>query len=305
MNIFQYVRSLVPSLEKRHILNDMRMLREDISDITLPGYSTAVSLLGDRALKSKQAVAFQTAFNQHVKQHRIRGSYLNVTHEVLLLALEQVDTIEDAIKKHFAKDIITSGITYRQANILRYGELLRFVSKYARLRLIVTTAAEVNVIRGNVAMMGKEISAPEQSWLDGNQIPFLAALNVILESSRDLARTLDNVPDIVADPDSASVMSNTVGLSKLDPKRMNRTGFQGNPIYHLRMIWEDVMTAEYEAALEERRILELLLLDYEQAEEGTEDAKLQSNIESTRNRIETLKFRIEKREREAKEDENK
>lgn len=301
MNIFQYIRSLVPTLEKRHVLNDLRMLREDIIDITLPSYSSSVALLGEQSLRSKEATVFQKAFDQAVTGHRIKGSYLNVINAILQLAVDQVDVIEDAVKRHFAKDIVSSGITYRQANILRYAELLRFVAKYSRLRLNVSVAAEINMVRGNAADMGKEISNPEQAWLDRNRLAYLAALNVIMESSRDLATVLNNVPDITADVDAASVVANTVGLSKIDPKRLNRVGFNGNPLFHFRMIKEDILTAEYEAALEERRMLELLLLDFEQAQSGSEDAALQRKIEGTRARVETLKFRIAKREREAEE----
>lgn len=301
MNIFQYIKSLVPSLEKRQVLNDIRMVQEDISDITLPGYSSAVSLLGDRYLTSKYAVEFQKGFDQYVTNHRVKGSYLKVIHLALLSAVDQVQVIEDAANKHFAKDIISSGITYRQANILRYTEMLRFVTKYARLCLTLSVAGEINMVRGNSAQKGKEISAPESAWLERNKLAFMSAVTVIFESTRDLASVLNNVPDITADVDGAGVVANTVGISKLDPKRMGRVGFNGNPFYHLRMMKEDVMAAEYEAALEERRMLELLLLDMEKAQHQEEDAALQNKIEATRSRVENLKFRIEKRQREAEE----
>lgn len=299
MNIFNYIRSLVPALEKRHILNDLRMIREDLVDITLPSYVSGMAVLGEVNLRSKEAIEFEKAFAQAVTGHRVRGNFINVTHAALVLASEQVDVIEDAVKKHFAKDVISSGITYRQANILRYSELLRFVAKYARLRLILTMAAETNIVRGNSADMGKEVSNPEFSWLSRNRNSFMAAVAVIFESSRDLARVLNDVPDVTADPDNASVVANTVGLNKLDPKRLNRVGFNGNPFFHLRMLREDILTAEYEAALEEKRMMELLMMDFEQAQNGEEDAALQKKIESTRMRIENLKFRIEKRQRDA------
>lgn len=300
MNIAQYVRSLIPSFEKRHVLSDIRALRELIGEFTIPPYIDALPVFGTYRFSHAQLKDFEKAFERAVRSS-VKGNFIHVIHGALTRANDQLNVLEDVVERHFAKDVTAVGITYRQANILRYTELLRFLAKYARAHLRLVYEGEL-AMRSQSGGVGKELTGPERQWLEKQRDSFFAAVAIVYESETDLGRTLANVPDVTVDTDNLATVANTIGMSKLDPRRLGRVGFNGNPIYHFRMVWEDIATAEYEAALEERRQLELRLLELEQLQQdGVVDARLQKEIEGSKLRLEKLQYKIAKRQREAEE----
>lgn len=292
-----YISSLLPSFSKARVEEDIKVLLRDIRDNTLPPYKTAAEHFQRLKFKSRDVNDFDRVFTRSVKLDReYKGNYISTVSKVLENATETLTTIENTLDKYFSKDIASSGLTYKRANMLRYIEVATFVNKYAR-KLLLWTYNKENTAYG--LELANPFTKAEEEWLLKNRDGFLAAVRVLSIKSRQLEGIISSIPDMIIVPEEEQVVVQTQGLNAVDPLKMGLIPIQLNPIYHIRILVAEWQVARYESGVEERRGLEYhLLLLKEQTEGGTPDAKLEREIEYTQERIKKLNYRLAKMEEE-------
>lgn len=292
MRLDKYILSLLPSFESSRLKEEIRLMREELVSNTLPPYTAALSVFARWKFNGTETQEFAKEFDRQTKTS-FRGNYIQVTSEVLKRAVDNLTLCEALVDKMFSADITRDALSYRKANLLQYIDSIKFLIKYSRKLLHWTYVVETNKVQGSLDVVGGPLTPAEQKYLwDNRQLFFAAITNVGLKPT-DVESKLDQVPDIVVNPDSADAVTRTVGASKLDPFRF---GFisagQYNPFRWIgeRLAERDV--EEYKQAVEERRVLEYRLLQMKQANEGKSDARLQQTIEYHENRLQKLNFAI-------------
>lgn len=290
-----YLASLLPSFERSELLSDVRALKKELVEITLPPYESAAGIYAKWKFRHRDIVEFSKEFDHEVRTE-FRGNFVEVLAKVLGRASENLSTIEDLIEKKFAKDVMREGLTYHKANILQYVESITFFSKFARKVLIWTHACETNMIEDRTDRLGKELTPAERDWLRMHRKSFFTITTILSGKEADLKKTIEEVPDIVINPENTQGVLATVGARKLDPYHFGLIPVKLNPIYHIGMAIAEWQVSRYNSAVEEKRLLEYRLMALEASKEGKKDANLQQQIEYTENRLQKLNFKIAKME---------
>jgi len=297
MKIAQYVQSLLPRIAKSDISKNLEDLRVELRDQTLAPYTSAIEVFDTWRFQTAFAKDFEKLIAKEVPS-RIRGNYVDVVHEALTKTLDNVSTLEKLVNKFYGKDVVSKALSYSEAQLLQYIETISFAAKYARKLLIHTMALEIDAHRKRPTTKSRMTPA-EERWLINNKTNFVIALRAMNHDSRAVQKVFESIPDIEVDESNVANVVANVGHKKLDPFGLNTQGIMLNPIYHIRVAYVDWQVARYEAAKEERRMLEFQILDMRNAMEGKDDPKLEQALEYTEDRLSRLNYKIEEIEEEA------
>lgn len=290
MKILDYIASLVPSFDKQRILNNVAALQTELGSTTLKSYQEAGDLFKAKKFKSKWVNDFDSNYHATMRDNRSENFVLAIA-TILKSVPAKLGFLESLIASDFSKDVARSALTYKKATVLKYLELVQFAQDYGNRLLIKVMALETDA---NSGINSVDDNPPAiQSWMRQNERAFLDALNVLSMPLADIKEKIEEIPDINAIPESAGVVSETVGGHRVDPLGL---GFivttWMNPIYHLRMAFAEWQVERYKAKQEEKKMLEFRLLALQESYEKKKDPKLQQVIEYTNGRLQSLNRKL-------------
>lgn len=295
MKIDKFLSSMLPSFEKTRVKEDIGLLREELKEVVLPVYDSAVKAMKKRDFRAEPIIAFNNDFTSSVKT-ATKGNFIVVIHESMRNAYENLDMLEVMIDKFYSDDVMRDGMTYLRINLLQYLEAISFASRFSRAILLWTYAAEISAVGEEYE--GDEISEGEREWINKNSSTFFQCINIIGLKKKDIEKKLEEIPDVVATEENNQFIPRTIGKHKLDPFHFDLIPVKLNPIYHVRMLITEWQVARHRAAMEEKRMLEFRLLQMKQIESGKDDAKLQERIEYTEGRLQKLRYKLQEMEEE-------
>jgi hypothetical protein len=290
MIIVDYVASLLPALQRSQIEEDLRLLKEELGDGTLPPYDKATAYFDTVPFRSKPVLAYEKLFQREVKPPRQYGGFfVRSINKTLINTQSLLALLEQSMLTTFGKHTASGVITYSKANQLRLVELLYFTYRYARKLLLWTVYQEMS----NASLIyGKPLNTVEEAWLVSHQRAFFKALTVLHLKPEELKHKLESIPDLEVIPEEAAVAEQTQSAQKLDVFSTQLIPIKLNPIYHIRMAVVEFQVARHQVAMEEARLLEYRLLVMKEALDGRRDAKLEQQIEYTENRLKKLKYKL-------------
>ncbi len=288
MKLLRYIQSLLPRFERNTIEKNLQAVRKELNETIIPHYERAAELMADWRFKEQSNVKFERVFNQRVKTKH-RGNYIVVINKLLPRYLDIIDATERLVTRYFSKDVMKSSLTYSRTQIIQVVEALDFAARYSRKLLLHTLASETQMVRGGQV---KSLTPAEIKWLEQHSDAFLMVLQSFDRSGREIEKMVQSIPDIEVDEENLEAVVRTSGLSKLDPLNLSVHGFRFNPIYHLGMIRAEWEVAKYEAAKEEKKLLEYEILDLQNTLDEKPDPKLEKAIEYTRGRVAKLNKKI-------------
>lgn len=291
MNIRKYLVSLLPSFGRAEVEEDIRITRSEIKEFTQPAYEQAVTVFRGWKFKSESLEPQLTTFGRMVKGH---GNPIETINAGWKNVLENLDQAEFLIKAHVSNEIAGAGLTYLKGNLLQFIEAVAFVSKYARKFLNYVYVCETaEFAEGGTSVM-ESLTPAELEWIKANFVTFCQAFNIVTGNPSKIKTQLENVPDIVVTPDN----TDTVGAqgSKVDPFHMGLIPIWMNPIYHVGMFVAEWQADRYNSAKQERKLVELRMLNLKKLHEGKPDAAVQREIQYLESRVQGLNFKIQKME---------
>jgi hypothetical protein len=297
MNLFNYLRSLLPRLERNSVLKDIENIRRELREETLPSFKTAVEHFKKSELKSEFSKGFDKLFQKEVKT-RFKGNYIIQLNGILNHMHENIGNVEGLVEKYFGDEIVRSSMTYTHVSLMQYIEAMSFASRYARTLLRMTIQSEIEVARQQTD--SNVMTKAERQFVQINQMQFMIVMRAMDKTQRELEKIFAEIPDIEADESNARAVMAATGVKRLDPMGFSNTSGIMNPIYHFRVWRTDVAHAKYEAAKEERRQIEYMILDLQRAQEGKDDPKIQKAIEYHQSRLDKLNTEIKAAEESAR-----
>lgn len=295
MAILSYFKSLIPSLEKRTILEDINNSLGELKTSTLPIFKQAQTPMGaaNYKFKDKNLDAFAKKFSRDNKTG-IKGNFIGVSFEVAKRLEENSDNLLKVVDVIFEGGMISSAITYKKASLLQYIEAMSFFQKYARKMLHLAYMAETAAVDSSVDV-GAQLTDGEMVWLKQNEDAFIGCLTGLSMKAGVFVQALDETPDVIVNPDNILVVNATMG-GKTDPFKMNFISANMNIIYHFRLRIAEWQNARYEAALQERKAIELRILHMQNVIHSKADPKLEEQIQYNEARLEKLNYKIKKME---------
>tara|TARA_B100001057_G_scaffold463613_1_gene517915 strand:+ start:133657 stop:134541 length:885 start_codon:yes stop_codon:yes gene_type:complete len=288
MKVENYLRSMLPSMEKVSIKEDLRNLKEELDGKSIPPFVSASEFFSkDYTFKSRDVQELQKIVDRRV-DHKAKNLVL-LTRAALEQSTANVNSIIDLVEKHYSNDVVRDGMTYLKVNINQYIESMSFMSMYARRLLLVVYGLEA---MGSSEAADKALSR-DLNWVRKRFNDFLVCVKANLKNDKVLKKELEAIPDMQVKPESAAAVRETVGLDKIDPNSFGLISARLNPIYHIRMAWTKWQVHRLRQAEEEKELLEFKLAYLRNERSGKKDAKLEEVIERYEARVQKLQYKTQ------------
>lgn len=295
MSIVNYFKTLIPSLEKRTILEDINNCVGELKTSTLPILKAAQKPMGQDSykFKSQDIEAFSKKFKRD-NRTGIKGNFIAVSYDVANRIEENSQTVIKLVEAMFSNGMVAGAITYRKASLLKYIEAMTFFQKYVRKLVHQTYILECNAVSDSSAA-GGSLTEGEINWLKENEDAFIACLTGLSMKSALFMQAMEETPDAVVNPDTIDTVNLMAG-GKTDPFKMNFISTNMNLIYHVRLRIAEYQHAKYEMSLQERKAIELRILHLQNKLDGKNDPKVEEQIQYNEARLEKLNYKIKKME---------
>lgn len=189
------------------------------------------------------------------------------------------------------KVITTEGLELRNANLLQMVDLANWTVDYVTNFTNVLTVAEVT------AAGGKSKSTPTiEESIQGDLWIFIIACQVLLKPLNDIKAAYGRVPALVADYDKFQELSQSIGLSKVDPLNLSKPPFPLTLFFYPQMLIADVQMTQLEKSEASYKAINYRLALLKRMEAtGTSDAATEKKIEAYEAELSKLERNIKRK----------
>lgn len=294
MSLFNVLKNMKEGFPKNQIVDDLNVLRQDISAHTLPMFQTAEKDFATRVFKSKWSESFHKNFKNEVRKVNSKN-FIVPTVTVLEKIVERIDLLEKLAEEHFNDDISIHAMSIKRLNILSYIEACTFFCTYARRLLTTTFAIEINTASDDVTSELEDILPVNLEWLQRRRDSFFLVFDILLNGKGDLAKVMEDLPEINVNPTNIKAVE---AVNKnLDPFGFGFIPVVLNPAYHIGVFVAEWQVERLNTARAEKDVLEVQCLNLKMLDENKNDAKLQKSIKYIEdNRLKPLYKKIAKME---------
>lgn len=295
MKLDQYLASLLPAFTKERVLEDCRMTSAELKETAIPLYETANKAFKGHKFKNASVLDMQTVFGRMVKGHS--GGLLEGTKSALEQTLKNLDEVESMVDRVYNDEVAGVGMTYLKANLLQFTEWASFVSKYSRRLLIYVLILETGEYAESGPTLSESLEEAEIEWLKSHFVHFCTAINAVAQPTDKIKSAIANIPDINITKDNYDSLKSTLGESKIDPFSVGLIPIWLNPIYHVRMSVAEWRADRYRAQKEEKKVVELRVLNLKRMQDNKPDARVQTEIDYSQRRLSKINHALEMMER--------
>lgn len=274
MNIVNFVKTLLPSIGRGEVIDDLEKSAVILKQHVIPAYNDAKLVYQHTAFKSDAIKELSKQWRSQVNK-RSNNLVLGIV-EMLPRLEKAIDFAIDQFAEHY--DGKSNVLNYRRANMLRYAEMCTFCVNYSWRLLNYIYIAETQYLDPeNETSVRDTITQPEAQYVVDMYVPFLVAMGVLSKhSEKEVDNYFSKLPDAIVSEQSyknAEIMGNemdTLTMGFLPPRL--------NPIYYVRMAYADWQTNRYHAAEKAAALLKVRLNQLEQLRERKSDAYISKEI---------------------------
>lgn len=297
MKIIDFVSSLLPNFGRNRLQEDLRIIRTELENTTIPTYKEAEKVFGNSS-KVASLAKLEKVFKSTVKEaNRNSPGIVREIRAHLESMKNTLDKFDHLIDSEFDNTIISDGLTLRKAHIVRLLELASFISRFSLrfLNYVYIKESEALDIQNRYTDLG--LSPGEIKLIENNFYEYCLALNVFGVDDEKIEKALKNIPDILVNQDGQAALA-ALNITKSDPLGtfVNMQGFAANPIYHIGLLVAEYQSNRYKEMRELKTVLELRLLQLEKIRNNNPDAALDKEIKVIQGRVDTLSEKIRKEE---------
>lgn len=294
MSIINFVKAMLPRVQKSSIEEDIRTTIKELENITIPRYKATGEHLRVAPLKDGGILSMQKQFYSDMAI-KYQGS--NMIQDIgsamdrILINLGQVDKIVDQV---LDGDVLNEGLSVKKAHVVRAVGCMSFISTFGLEFLEYVLMCE-QVANG----ADEPVDEYKTKYILGRYRSFFQKLSDYSMDPEKFKKAFLELPEAIITSKNADSLSSMFNPSKLDPfPSMGVTGFTGNPIYHVRLLVATWQGARVNVNKDRKRLLELRLLHLQELEQDSHNPKLEQEIDYLQKRVDKLDKSI----REAEED---
>lgn len=299
--MFDYFKKLLPNFEKRKIIKQCDRLEQNIDTLLLPITTQTIQIINEtnmRATLSPFAKRFEKDVVKRV-QGKLSGhdmrNYVTVMNGVALRFRKKLDLLRKYVDELFANQVASSGLSFKQTEVLRLIDLGLFWFNYSMklLHQAMYEECELAQIKG----IEKPLSPKEMQYLNDNYQTYLTLTGLFAMKDPEFIRVLNETSDSII----AEVGDNVHLLgTNTDPFSLGFMPVIGDFILFVREQSLAYETEKYEANKLRLQSLQLqlqLMKEREQAGDTSETLKRQINYYT--DRIKDIEYKIHEYERKA------
>jgi hypothetical protein len=298
MKIFDFIKSLLPRIDKDSILEDISVTKAELTTGVIPIFQDARLQFKAKGLKSKEALELQKVFqrNYSVKGHDRQENIVGDIAEAFPRVSANLDYIEEQIEDLFSKDILRDGLSARKAVLVRAAEQISFLTRFSVdiLNLLMVHEANNAAVELSEGFNGTK---RVRDLVEKNIYIFGSLLKVYAQTDKDFKAMIDAMPDTIINDQTTETISGIYKEHELDPMSASMVqGFEGNPIYHIRLVVAEWQANRYKKFADKKKMLELRLLHLKMLNEDKSSEALQREIEYIQGRVDDLEYKMRKME---------
>lgn len=296
MKILQFIKSLLPRIERSAIADDLRVTEKEFAKVVIPSWNSATEHFKLNKPISDELKTLQLLFTQRFNYNRSsKSSSFIVDVNLRLKNLhENILFINSVLDNEVSKDVIRDGLTMRAAFVIRAASNMSLISRYMLSLLNYIYMAEAQE-RDQELSEALQISKAEVRYVEETFERF-ATLYSDYSIEPDLfSKQLIGLPDVFINEKTEAVVRALYDkVTDIDPLESGGlAGFGGNPIYMVRLQVAQWQNNRYESAKSKKRQLELRLAYLEMKQKGgSSESSLEKEIMILQDRIEKLDYKL-------------
>lgn len=292
--IKKFLNSLLPTFKRSRVVTDVLRTREEIEAL-IPLYKEAAQVFSRGDFKTKEVTDKIAVFSKVVGGREASNPIVHIYKHLPVIS-ENLRRVSELVDVVLTENVASTGMTYRQAVLLRYVDGAFLAAKYIRLFLLLTTAFESAQYKENSIDPNESIPKADRDWLEKNCLDFSRAYLAVTGEPSQTTQKIEDVPDIDISSSNTSFVASAHG-NKVDPFRMGFIATNANPIYFVRMAIAEWEHKRYQASKNEVALLELRLMQMRKLQQKQPDARLEQQIVYMENRVQKLHAEISDVER--------
>lgn len=290
MKIMDFVKSLLPSLQKNQITEDLRITLSELEEVVTPSYRFATEYLKTSKLKSDKNKELATQFyrNFDLQGSSKQPSYIGEVNRRIEFIKENVVYLRELVEKDFDELTVSEGMTAKKVVVVRAASALSFISRFSTDLLNYMYVQEAIAVNAELDE-SLQLSPAALKHVERNIGNFASVLSDFGIPNKDFSKILLSIPEVVISSKTDQALKGMYSDQQLDPfKSSYIQGFTGNPIYHLRMVIAEWQSNRYKANKDKKKTLELRLLHLKLQNEGKDDPKIEQEINYVQSRVDKI-----------------
>lgn len=290
MELFDYIKKLLPSIGKDQISEDLRITISNIDNQCLPTYNEASNYFKTNPIKSKKAKELEDKFYKNLDTNGV-SKQVNIISEVNLrlgFIRDNALYVQEQLDKIFEKDILSEGLTIKQTHYIRATEAFYFVANYS-LDLLKYILHEETEHVNDKANDNIELSKFNIKLVENNIMDFAIILSNYGIPKDKFQKLLTEVPDVIINSSTIETVSGLYKEKQSDPfTRGLVNNFTKNPIFHIRAVIAEYQNNKYKSNKEKKKELDLRLLYLQSVKANDNNPSLEKEIMITQQRVDKL-----------------
>lgn len=290
MKIADFIKALLPHIDKNKVLEDLRVTSSEIDNFGITSYQHASEHFKTNKIKSLSNKDLSDVFyrNFDVQGGMKQSSFIGEILKRMPFVKENVDYILGLAEELFERDIINEGLTAKKAIILRAAGNLSFISRFSIDLLNLVYVNEAIETKAEIEE-SLRLSPAAIKHINENIGYFARLLSDYGVPTKKFSNIILEIPDVIINTKTKDAVNGLYSEKELDPfTNVFKAGFTGNPVYHVRMLVAEWQSNRYKANKDKKKMLELRLLHLKMLQDGKDDAKLEQEIEYIQGRVDRI-----------------
>lgn len=300
-NIFNFIKSLMPSLSKSDIESDLEATLSSI-DLVLSVYSQMAEVQEVTKFKAKLNKDLVTEFYKELSKSGMKkmpsSNKLFAKDMVTLFTDVKVNAavIQKGVQEATNEVVVTHALTALRANSIRAVGHLYFLSRYA-LDLANLFYIEEAQEAGMDYSAGSTLNKKQRQMLTENMWIFARLIGVYGEKGDSLQERMGALTPAVLPKDASDEVLSVYGIDKVDILSTIPDNFIGSPIYSVRLVFAQWEADRYAQLKDKKRLLELRVLHLRLlSEDGQSSPAMEKELGDLQQRVTDIDYKIAKLE---------
>lgn len=293
MSILNFVKRILPRLDRDIVSEDMRTTEKELETIVKPAYFSATNRFKLAPPRAEEFKAFQAMFDRNRKYFKNAFKQINLVSEInarLPDFLENVRYIRSILDSVVDNDIIRDGMTMRAAFVVRAAANMSMMSRYM-LSLLSYLYMREAMARSSTIEEAISLSPADIDYVEKNFENFVRLYAKYAIKASDFQKQVSDLPEAYVNKAVEAYLKSISSVS--DPmEEVGLSGFIGTAIYTLRLPIANWQNARYEANRLKKEQLELKLLHLESLDKDKQDAITAREIGILQDRIDKLEAKL-------------
>lgn len=296
MKLTTFLQSLLPMLKKDSVLEDLRITKSELDKTVVPTYEAAGDHFKVNKIASKDTLVLVDTFYRiyDLSKSNKQSSVVAEIFSKLPSLSANVDTIAASCEDILGQDILNDNLSAKRAVLVRAAEHVSVLVKLLVDFLTVVYYNEAMVYsKANADTIG--VSAKTLQRVKDRMPDMARLLGMYSQDAKVFKERYSTVPDVIINVKTSAALQAVYREDKLDPMPSAlSSNFEGNPIYHIRLVIAEWQANRYKANKDKKKMLELRLLYLQSLAEESPDPQLEREIEYIQNRIDKLEYEMHK-----------